>query len=335
LFLTEQTAIALDRAEAEANLRKAGIENLESCPFCPFAMEYPPVDEHREFKCQHPECLEVSCRLCREKTHIPKTCEEYRREQGISVRNQVDEAMSRALIRNCNKCKTPFIKEEGCNKMTCTQGGCRNVQCYICSASCGYEHFNDKTRGGKDGNCPLFDADIQVRHENEVIEAQKAAMAEVLAEHPEYTEEDLKLHVSDRVKADEEARKKTKNVAVGPNANMVDFQAQVRAEQMFAHPRAHRDGVADRAAVNALANRPGELDRGHAAPHHQPYADLRPAPVRPPRRPARLGARQAAQQPVDHDGDAIARPIGLAGVERARGGNFLKRLGIGRGRDGK
>lgn len=201
-------AIALDRAEAEANLRNAGIENLESCPFCPFAMEYVPVYEDKEFRCQHPECLEVSCRLCREKTHIPKTCEEYRRDQGISVRHRVDEAMSRALIRNCNKCNTPFIKEEGCNKMTCTQSGCRNIQCYICSKSCDYNHFNDPGRGGKIGNCPLFDAKgVHDRHENEVSEAQKAAMAEVLAEHPEYTEEDLQLKVSERVKADEEARK--------------------------------------------------------------------------------------------------------------------------------
>jgi TRIAD3 protein (E3 ubiquitin-protein ligase RNF216) len=34
--------------------------------------------------------------------------------------------MSAALIRHCNKCKHPFIKEQGCNKMTCTH--CRNLQ---------------------------------------------------------------------------------------------------------------------------------------------------------------------------------------------------------------
>lgn len=69
-----------------------------------------------------------------------------------SIRRQIEEAMSAALIRKCNKCNTPFVKEEGCNKMTCTRNGCMNIQCYVCAKSCGYDHFNDVGRGGKAGN---------------------------------------------------------------------------------------------------------------------------------------------------------------------------------------
>ncbi|KAH6662974.1 ring finger protein [Halenospora varia] len=205
-FLDEKTIIALERNEQEAMLRMAGIENLESCPFCPFAAEYPPVEVNKEFTCQSPDCEIVSCRLCKLVSHIPKTCEEFAKENGLSVRRQIEEAMSAALIRKCNKCGTPFVKEEGCNKMTCTRNGCFNVQCYVCSKSCGYDHFNDKTRGGKEGNCPLFES-VEARHEEEVKKAEKEALEKVRAEHPEYTEEDLMVKVSEDVKKDEQLRK--------------------------------------------------------------------------------------------------------------------------------
>jgi TRIAD3 protein (E3 ubiquitin-protein ligase RNF216) len=105
LFLDEHMAKALDKIEQEHNLRMAGIENLVSCPFCDFAAEYPPVEENREFKCENPDCGIISCRLCREETHIPKTCEENRQEKNISARHELEEAMSAALIRKCNKCE--------------------------------------------------------------------------------------------------------------------------------------------------------------------------------------------------------------------------------------
>ncbi|CZR64578.1 uncharacterized protein PAC_14476 [Phialocephala subalpina] len=205
-FLDENTRIALDRNEQEANLRLAGIENLASCPFCPFAAEYPPVEIDREFRCEAPDCEKISCRLCREESHIPKSCQEHAKEKGLSIRRQIEEAMSAALIRKCNKCGTPFVKEEGCNKMTCTRNGCFNIQCYVCSKSCSYDHFNDQARGGKPGNCPLFESVVE-RHEGEVSKAEKEAVAKVLAEHPEYTEEDLKVKMSENVKKDDERKK--------------------------------------------------------------------------------------------------------------------------------
>ncbi|GKT45375.1 E3 ubiquitin-protein ligase RNF216 [Colletotrichum spaethianum] len=179
IFLTDQLVAALDRIENEAVLRMAGIENLERCPFCPYAAEYPPVETNREFRCDNPDCQKVSCRLCKEETHIPKTCEEVARDNGIGARHEIEEAMSAALIRKCNKCNTPFIKEMGCNKMTCTAANCRNIQCYVCSKSCDYSHFNDVNRGGKQGNCPLFD-NVDARHNAEVQAAEEKARQKVL-----------------------------------------------------------------------------------------------------------------------------------------------------------
>ncbi|KAM5375248.1 hypothetical protein ACJZ2D_006077 [Fusarium nematophilum] len=205
-FLDDNLVSALDKIEQEAVLRMAGIEGLASCPFCPFAAEYPPVEVNKELSCLNPDCGIVSCRLCNAETHIPKTCEEAALERGIDLRREVEEAMTAALIRKCNKCGTPFIKEAGCNKMTCSRKGCKNIQCYVCSKSCDYSHFNDRNRGGQNGNCPLFDV-VEDRHENEIKAAEEAAIQEVLKRHPGLSAEHLKFNMSDVVAEDDKQRK--------------------------------------------------------------------------------------------------------------------------------
>jgi len=205
LFLDEKLSVALDRIEKEAVLRLAGIENLETCPNCPYAAEYPPIEVNKEFRCENPECGKVTCRHCRLDTHIPKSCEEAAREVGHSARRVIEEAMSAAMIRKCNKCGTPFIKEAGCNKMTCTRSGCRNVQCYVCSKSCDYSHFDDAARGGKRGNCPLFES-VEQRHQDEVNAAMEEARKKVADENPDVKADLLEIKFSERVKEDEERR---------------------------------------------------------------------------------------------------------------------------------
>ncbi len=102
-FLDTTLRTALDRLEIEAVLYMADIKDLESCPFCDYAAVYPSVKENKEFCCK--KCEIVSCRLCRRETHIPLTCEEAAQERGCHLRHQIEEAMSTALIRRCNKCR--------------------------------------------------------------------------------------------------------------------------------------------------------------------------------------------------------------------------------------
>lgn len=206
-FLDKKLIRALDQIEQEAVLRMAGIENLASCPFCPFAAEYPPVEDNREFRCENPTCQIVSCRLCNAHTHIPKTCAEAALESGIPARRGIEEAMTAALIRKCNKCSTPFIKESGCNKMRCTRRGCKNIQCYVCSKSCDYSHFNDPGRGGKAGNCPLFDV-TENRHEEEIRIAQEEAKKLAAEKNPGVNLELLDIKMSDKVTEDDERRRR-------------------------------------------------------------------------------------------------------------------------------
>lgn len=90
--------------------------------------------------------------------------------------------------------------------MTCTRPGCRNVQCYVCSKSCDYTHFDDSSRGGKKGNCPLFDS-VEQRHEAEVRAAEEKARKQVEEENPGVDAKMLGFSFSEGVKKDEERRK--------------------------------------------------------------------------------------------------------------------------------
>ncbi|KAI0460126.1 hypothetical protein F5B21DRAFT_132495 [Xylaria acuta] len=183
LFLNKKLTIALDRIEQEAVLRMAGIENLETCPFCPYAAEYPPVEIDKEFRCEDPRCQQVSCRLCRRETHIPKTCAEVDADRGLDARHILEEAMSEALIRRCNTCQNAFVKTDGCNKIRCTK--CGTLQCDVCRKTIkDYSHFNDTSRGGRNGQCPLYD-ESQGRYEKEVSSAEVEMRKKIVAENPD------------------------------------------------------------------------------------------------------------------------------------------------------
>ena len=121
----------LDQIQQQTDLREAEIEGLETCPFCEFAAIVPPAEVDKEFRCQRDECGATSCRLCRQHSHIPKTCAEYKKELGVDERHIIEEAMSEALLRRCPRCKVPIVKDGGCNKLVCSR-----CSCYVCDV-CG------------------------------------------------------------------------------------------------------------------------------------------------------------------------------------------------------
>ena len=130
LCVDENLLANLLRLQQQEDLKKADIEGLTECPFCDYMAECESVLNDCEFRCQHPDCSIVSCRLCKQEAHLPKSCETAAKDREldgkIDARHTVEEAMTNALVRSCNKCKTNFIKESGCNKMTCPS--CKNLQ---------------------------------------------------------------------------------------------------------------------------------------------------------------------------------------------------------------
>ena len=95
--------------------------------------------------------------------------------------------MSAALIQVCNKCKKPFVKEYGCNKMHCS---CGNLQCYVCAESISdYSHFDRRRADGS--KCPLND-DVR-RLESKIRQAQEEAVKKVLEDMEGVSVEDVKV----------------------------------------------------------------------------------------------------------------------------------------------
>ncbi|SLM40238.1 hypothetical protein LPUS_10983 [Lasallia pustulata] len=201
-FLDEKTFQTFERLEQQAAIKQAEMEGLASCPFCDFAAICPPVKVDREFRCRNPECEKVSCRLCEAESHIPLTCEEFKKENGVSERHAVEEAMTAALIRECPKCKKKFVKDYGCNKMSCDTPGCKTLICYACGkdvTAVGYKHFSEPSAVSR-GKCLLHD-DTEKRHKEDVERAEKKAREKVRAENPHLTDTDLEIKMSDAAKS--------------------------------------------------------------------------------------------------------------------------------------
>ncbi|GKU03994.1 unnamed protein product [Fusarium langsethiae] len=283
-FLTESLASALDRIEQDENLRLAGLSDLAKCPFCSYAEEYPPVAINKEFRCRKLDCMITSCRLCDLETHIPKTCKEASLEKKRDIRREVEEAMSKALIRNCNKCNTPFVKESGCNKMTCSKPGCRNVQCYVCHKSCDYNHFDRPERGGKAGNCPLFE-DSEKRHYEEVEEAEKNAKRKLLQDNPDLEPDVLDFNVSSKVKKDD-ARRLTNSAAATYPARRLQHR---RYNNDHRQDNARQDRELPRAANEPIQHNP---PRQQNEPVRQPQAPDNRQQIQPGQGQAYQDAKQ-------------------------------------------
>ncbi|WVF67056.1 hypothetical protein IAT40_001800 [Kwoniella sp. CBS 6097] len=182
-LLSEKSLSLYHRLKQANELEQAGIEGLESCPNCPFAAV---IDNPHEklFRCMNEECGQVTCRACRRKDHIPKTCAEVEADLKLNNRHTVEDAMSEALIRKCPKCAKPYIKDTGCNKIHCSK--CGTLSCYVCQKQIhGYDHFDQNPsdyRAGKTaGKCVLWDSAEAQHDANAVREARDNAQNRVRA----------------------------------------------------------------------------------------------------------------------------------------------------------
>ncbi|KAF6759266.1 hypothetical protein DFP72DRAFT_1102545 [Ephemerocybe angulata] len=196
-----------ERLKQQKELKDAGLEGLEECPFCDWACVIEvSKEEDKLFRCGNEDggCGVVSCRLCGKKEHVPKTCKEMEDDRHLDGRIAIEEAMTKALMRSCPKCGKAFIKTDGCNKMTCPQ--CQTLSCYICKQEIkGYDHFHTGGRRklGGPSKCPLHDnIQIEKRHEQEVKDAYAKAVADYKRDHPDVeVGKDIKVDLPNKVPA--------------------------------------------------------------------------------------------------------------------------------------
>lgn len=102
--LPDHLASLFELLNQRFELKSAGLDYFEECPFCNWGcvMEVS-LEESGVFQCYNVDvCGRVSCRLCKQEQHAPRPCEEADKEK--LERHAVEEAMSRAVIRKCPNC---------------------------------------------------------------------------------------------------------------------------------------------------------------------------------------------------------------------------------------
>ncbi|CAH0547652.1 unnamed protein product [Brassicogethes aeneus] len=233
----------LAQKKAVAEVKAAGIEDLEMCPFCDFATI--PYEADKIFRCLNPDCMKESCRLCKETSHVPLKCEEVEKDEDVKARTYIEDRMTEALLRECWKCKARFFKEEGCNKMTCY---CGAHMCYICGKPVkDYSHFNG-IGGDKYHLCPLY-SDTNAVNEQNVVKAAQEAKSSVDAS---------KLKIDPTVDVKAHYKKRARELPREPHLEQL-----ARVPPAHAHP--HR----------------GHHHNAHRHHHHHHHQVLRVPPVPP------------------------------------------------------
>jgi hypothetical protein len=132
--------------ETASAVKAAELPDLFSCPVCNFSAELDASTTVFPCPVANGGCGEKSCRECGKIAHPDVTkCEDVETDDGTEGRLAVEEAMTKARLRDCTNpnCSTSFYKIEGCNKMKCSQ--CNWEMCYLCRenipANHGYGHF--------------------------------------------------------------------------------------------------------------------------------------------------------------------------------------------------
>lgn len=131
------------------------------------------------FQCRSPQCGLSSCLICMKEWQDPHVCHESAK---LSLRTTVEAARTAALKRTCPRCRLGFVKDSGCNKLTCT---CGYSMCYICRQGLGrveggegYRHFCQHFRPAG-GACKECDRCDLYKNEDDEASVQRAgALAE-------------------------------------------------------------------------------------------------------------------------------------------------------------
>ncbi|KAL7480174.1 hypothetical protein ACHAW6_006854 [Cyclotella cf. meneghiniana] len=138
--LSEKVMKKYEELQYQAVLEEANMRDTSKCPKC----HYIAVVEETATTFPCPQCYFKSCRECGEEAHPGIRCDQVETKAETSGRNKVEEAMTNAVIRKCPRpfCRKPFMKTDGCNKITCS---CGAFICYICRneipRNVGYNHF--------------------------------------------------------------------------------------------------------------------------------------------------------------------------------------------------
>jgi len=154
-------------------IKFAGIcDNYLICPLCckwGCIFEIPVGAEKYPFYIRCAACKKEWCTLCKRGAHASRSCYELAltdaEQINVEVLQQIIDKMiqdiaTRALTHCCGICGCSYVKEEGCNLMTCPK--CNGMSCFICGMKLYYKgdtkywHFTGHEKADQDARCPLW-----------------------------------------------------------------------------------------------------------------------------------------------------------------------------------
>ena len=112
------------------------VSNFQCCPHCSkFGLEIDDQVNKLKIICQN--CSNYWCNLCRKEYHEIENCYYLTQSPNTKIidnlhiiNNIIAEIITKSKM-NCPHCKTKYIKEDGCNLITCSK--CKCYSCYICN----------------------------------------------------------------------------------------------------------------------------------------------------------------------------------------------------------
>ena len=154
-------------------IKFAGIcDNYLICPLCckwGCIFEIPVGAEKHPFYIQCESCTQKWCTLCKRGAHAARSCYELAFTEaelfdtavmGRAVDKMIQDIATRALTHCCTICGCSYVKEEGCNLMTCPK--CNGMSCFICGMKLYYKgdtkywHFTGHEKADQYARCPLW-----------------------------------------------------------------------------------------------------------------------------------------------------------------------------------
>lgn len=176
LLSTDDYERFMDNYVITATLKMSNlIENYQICPFCSkYGIELEKMNFNYEnripVKCGR--CYETWCSHCYKNHGVSESCFTIRCdalnsdeiEKKISeIEKLILNTLDDAIIHKCPSCNTEYIKDDGCNKITCTV--CGAVSCYLCGEKIEkrnetyYWHFSGNVFNDGKTYCKLYSDD--------------------------------------------------------------------------------------------------------------------------------------------------------------------------------
>ena len=152
-LISKKTLKRLVQTDTLNAITAANLENTVKCHKCGNIVIFEDNEDEGPMIC--PVCKARTCAKCGDAWHDGMTCRQFKK---LDKKRLVEEQMTEAVVRKCPKCQTPFMKDEGCNKMECPR--CKTWICYWCRKvipkEVGYNHFWRENGPCPPNRCPLW-----------------------------------------------------------------------------------------------------------------------------------------------------------------------------------